>query len=294
MKTLQAFWHWVDGEKPSADTLGERFSNSDALSESARTALDLSARAIARRLRLFDPDAMRCLDVIDDQRAALCDLSLAFCEALERMHEQVDTPEPGAFADKWLEQMYPGPDRVLEAFQKAEALLVPSPEWVEAMVDDQIVPMRPETFASLRKRMAATAERAVDDAHARDVERLKFEDMYRTMPFNETADGLAVVCPQCHSDHTSFESMLVCEARETGKAISDVVAGYAKVPADLDLAALGRWVLNGYQDPQPDPCERCGNPKHLHYPYPSEVGSCVPRVPGQFEPVHGKSPRRTS
>lgn len=158
MKTLKAFWHWVDNEGPEWEVALEK---SEHLSDAARFALRLAAQGIGYRRLVVDPEPLHNLDIVQ-HREALRDLSLSFCEALERMHEQV--AKPSLFMDEWLEQMYPGRDRVLEKFQKAEALLVPSPEWVEAMVDDQIVPMHPDTYALLAEAVSSAPVHGPGDA----------------------------------------------------------------------------------------------------------------------------------
>lgn len=164
MKTLKAFWHWVDNEGHAdwALALEKMLQN---LSWDAQEALELAAKSVARRLRVSDDEPLACLDVVD-HRGALRELSLAFCAALEAMHEQVAAPtfeQKRAHIEEWVRRMYAKPDRVLEAFDKGEALLVPTPEFAEAMVDDQIVPMHPETYALLAEAVSSAP------VHARKV-----------------------------------------------------------------------------------------------------------------------------
>jgi hypothetical protein len=99
MKTLRAFWHWVDNEKPAAELYAEKAS--DTLSELAYDAILEAERLVCVRagagsVQVFDhatEDEHRHL------RPALRDLSLALCAALEHMHGQVE--------DDYLGKRYP-------------------------------------------------------------------------------------------------------------------------------------------------------------------------------------------
>jgi hypothetical protein len=115
MKSLRAFWHWVDNEKPAPDLYGKKAL--DTLSPLAIEALMAAERLVSVRtgycwrpsLNLVDPLDMGGLS--DEQvasfRPATRDLSLAIAAGLERMHEQVELdclanhdaePEPLTFA----------------------------------------------------------------------------------------------------------------------------------------------------------------------------------------------------
>jgi hypothetical protein len=191
MKTLEAFWHWVENEKPAAITTYA--AREKTCTEVEMRAVDMALDAVYERtFRRWNDETW------NEYAPALKALSLAFCEALERMHEQV-----------------PGPQAFTEAF-------------LDAVYSD---------------------------------------------------------CPRCSTKHDTLSSMIDCEESEKAEARE---RGLALVRmTGVDLAEIGRWALGGYQDPPPDPCAKCGNPLHLHHPYPSEPGSCVPRIEGQSRPRHG-------
>ena len=86
MKTLRRFWEWVDGEQPNMDAIGEMAPKN--LSGVATRALFLATREIAGR-RAHGQHPLEWSKTAFADREALRDLSLALCEALARMHEQV-------------------------------------------------------------------------------------------------------------------------------------------------------------------------------------------------------------
>lgn len=99
MKTLQAFWHWVDNEKPAAELYAEKAL--DNLSDVGRAALLEAERLVGVRAGAA---TVQMLDRVTDEehmalRPAFRDLSLALCAALEHMHDQVE--------DDYLGKRYP-------------------------------------------------------------------------------------------------------------------------------------------------------------------------------------------
>jgi hypothetical protein len=89
MKSLRAFWHWVDNEKP-AELESEHFRH---LSDLADLALDTAGGMVGERIG--QPHAY--VGRLRDHWPAVRDLSLAICEALEKMHEAVPKAEPSAY-----------------------------------------------------------------------------------------------------------------------------------------------------------------------------------------------------
>jgi hypothetical protein len=99
MKTLKAFWHWVDNEKPAPELYAEKAG--DTLSEVAHQALIEAERFVGGRAGAA---SVELLDRVSDEehrflRPAFRDLSLALCAALEHMHGQVE--------DDYLGKRYP-------------------------------------------------------------------------------------------------------------------------------------------------------------------------------------------
>lgn len=86
MKSLRAFWHWVDNEKP-AELESEHFRH---LSDLADLALDTAGDMVGERIG--QPHAY--VGRLRDHWPAVRDLSFAICEALEKMHEAVPVPVP--------------------------------------------------------------------------------------------------------------------------------------------------------------------------------------------------------
>ena len=86
MKTLRRFWEWHDAEKPDkAKRLDAEWRNVSAL---GRDSLRMAETHILERMDAF-PLAPSSNEPWDSHPEALRDLSLALCEALARMHEQV-------------------------------------------------------------------------------------------------------------------------------------------------------------------------------------------------------------
>lgn len=105
MKTLKAFWHWVDNEKPSEIT----WKHLEPLSVVADRALHMALELVDERRWGGDADGHESLDTLRDQWPAIRDLSLAICQAIERMHEQVEPSE----TMNVLREMYPEPKATL-------------------------------------------------------------------------------------------------------------------------------------------------------------------------------------
>lgn len=100
MKSLRAFWHWVDNERPESITLD----HASKLSATARLALDTAKDWVSERAY---GHARAPLTGMPEHWPAVRDLSILLCTALEVMHEDV----PEAAADAWLASQYP-PGRV--------------------------------------------------------------------------------------------------------------------------------------------------------------------------------------
>lgn len=99
MKTLTAFWHWVDNERPEAVT--EK--HLDRLTYEEQRAIGVACELVLERLdsSFDDYDDCACADwrafnALRDHWPAVRDLSLSICRGLEAMHEAV--PEPEALA----------------------------------------------------------------------------------------------------------------------------------------------------------------------------------------------------
>lgn len=99
MKTLLAFWHWVDNEKP-AEVLDKQC---EPLTDAEQRAVGLACQLVTERLELEDVwdqvDETAMLDVfalnaLRDHWPAVRDLSFQFCAGIEVMHEDVPEPEP--------------------------------------------------------------------------------------------------------------------------------------------------------------------------------------------------------
>lgn len=95
MKTLEAFWHWVDNEKPE-HVLDKQL---DTLTTPEQRALGLACVLVGERVGVAEPEdgcyLVSCgdLDSVRDHWPAVRDLSLAICRGLEAMHEAVPEPE---------------------------------------------------------------------------------------------------------------------------------------------------------------------------------------------------------
>jgi hypothetical protein len=88
MKTLERFWQWHDAEKPDQKTWDRmRISN---LSENAYDAIDMAWQQIAQHIGCGIGGG--AYPAMTAHFAALRDLSLSLCAALERMREQVPVP----------------------------------------------------------------------------------------------------------------------------------------------------------------------------------------------------------
>lgn len=122
MKTLTAFWHWVDNEKP-AQLDADSFRH---LSDVADQALDIASHAVGERVGR--PHAT--VDQLREHWPALRDLSLLICSGLEVMHEDVpeaparpsEAPTPGDFGDIVMRVLLPKPVRPEPAGETAAAL----------------------------------------------------------------------------------------------------------------------------------------------------------------------------
>lgn len=97
MKTLLAFWHWVDNEKP-AEVADKHL---DRLTYEEQRAVGVACELVLERLDadFEDYDDCACVDwrafnALRDHWPAVRDLSLAICRGLEAMHEAVPAPEP--------------------------------------------------------------------------------------------------------------------------------------------------------------------------------------------------------
>ena len=89
---LRRFWDWHDAEKPNVWTKHEMLAQN--VPHNGRYSLWLAMEMIRTRAGGF----LACHDrhVWEKHPAALRDLSLSLCEALDRMHEQVPDGRPKA------------------------------------------------------------------------------------------------------------------------------------------------------------------------------------------------------
>lgn len=101
MKTLQAFWHWVDNEKPKEVS----WKHLVPLTVVADRALHMALELVDERRWAKDADGYKLEDVLGEQSAAIRDLSIEFCRAIEKMHDLVQPSE----AMDVLREMYPEP-----------------------------------------------------------------------------------------------------------------------------------------------------------------------------------------
>jgi len=93
MKSLEAFWHWVDNEKPAVGVYAEKAHAN--LSPLAIEALMAAERLVALRTGYEWRPTVGLWDDLDEETVksfwpAMRDLSLAFAAGLARMHEQVE------------------------------------------------------------------------------------------------------------------------------------------------------------------------------------------------------------
>lgn len=84
MKTLQAFWHWVDNEKPGTLRALESACDATPLSAHARVALDAAADAV---WAVYDdgPAGFSLRWALDNHRDDLRDMSLVIMPVIEAM-----------------------------------------------------------------------------------------------------------------------------------------------------------------------------------------------------------------
>jgi hypothetical protein len=87
MKTLQAFWRWVDNEKPETLTVVQKACGSKALSSLARTALDQAADVVWA-MHKDSPVGFSLKGALDGHRDDLRDVSLVLLPALEKVVER--------------------------------------------------------------------------------------------------------------------------------------------------------------------------------------------------------------
>lgn len=124
MKTLRAFWHWVDNENPDAADVPARARKN--LSKVALEALVSAASLVtARALPMCDWDADGPLRyALERHRPILRDVSLKLCEALELLHGAIAelpvhtfvTQESAPFRMEYLMEWIP-PQMVTETFR---------------------------------------------------------------------------------------------------------------------------------------------------------------------------------
>lgn len=121
MKTLTAFWHWVDNEKPAE--VAEK--HLEPVSYQGQRALGIAQELLLERLdaSFDDYDDEECVDLrafngLRDHWPAIRDLSFVICRGIEAMHEAVPEPEPFTpTAEAFLAERYrdevPLPDVVM-------------------------------------------------------------------------------------------------------------------------------------------------------------------------------------
>lgn len=171
MKTLQAFWHWIDNDKPANPT-----AKRDKLSKVALSALLHAESEVAARA--FGPDRENSFSVWLDVWAMCCsgdgsnpngpserpeffrpelikavrDLSLAICPALEAMHEAVQEPVPAPkpapdFKREYLADWVPRP------LNFTGRMLL----WRD-MQEPQPIVLHPDTYAKLQEELERPAD----------------------------------------------------------------------------------------------------------------------------------------
>jgi hypothetical protein len=108
MKSLRAFWHWVDNEKPAE--VGEN--QFDRLTYEEQRSVGVACELVLERIDsdFDDYDDCACVDwrafnALRDHWPAVRDLSFVICSGIEAMHEAVPEPEPSA-ADAFLAERY--------------------------------------------------------------------------------------------------------------------------------------------------------------------------------------------
>lgn len=87
MKTLEAFWRWVDNEKPGTFTIIQKACGKKALTPLARTALDCAADVVWEMYE-SGPVGYSIRTALDFHRDDLRDVSLALLPALEKLLER--------------------------------------------------------------------------------------------------------------------------------------------------------------------------------------------------------------
>lgn len=93
MKTLQAFWRWVDNEKPDTATVIRKACGNKALTPLARTAIDQAADVVWA-MHKDSPHGFSLWPALDKHRDDLRDLSFALLPALEKVAERRTAAEP--------------------------------------------------------------------------------------------------------------------------------------------------------------------------------------------------------
>lgn len=87
MKTLEAFWRWVDNEKPGTFTIIQKACGKKALTQLARTALDCAADVVWE-MHKTAPPGYSLRFAFDEQRDDLRDVSIALLPALGKVIER--------------------------------------------------------------------------------------------------------------------------------------------------------------------------------------------------------------
>lgn len=87
MKTLEAFWRWVDNEKPGTPTVIQKACGGKALTPLARTAIDQAADVVAT-MYTDGVIGYSLRGTLDHHRDDLRDVSFALLPALEKVVER--------------------------------------------------------------------------------------------------------------------------------------------------------------------------------------------------------------
>jgi hypothetical protein len=147
MKTLQAFWHWVDNERPEK----LEFGCCRHLSLAADHALDAACGIVGRRVG----SPYRSVGFLREHWPAIRDLSLAICPALERAYEALPVETPPIHIKATGPSVITGIDLAKDA---PEALHVVARRVNEQLMNgDGLKPLRRDPFT---ERLIERAERA--------------------------------------------------------------------------------------------------------------------------------------
>jgi len=149
MKTLHAFWHWFENEKPTAEQAREKAEAN--LSELGMLALEDGCDYVCVRAGEDHETARENVEwALEHQPVATRKLSLSICQALEAMHAEVAEPAPKPFTEAFglvfdhgpvfeLTHKMPGATRGLLTDEARAALMAQQPTFRREYLGEWVV-----------------------------------------------------------------------------------------------------------------------------------------------------------